>query len=242
MTVIRIAMWSGPRNLSTTMMRSFGSRCDTSCWDEPFYAPWLLETGIQHPLRDEIIAKYPSDSKEVSRLITNGEVNTPIQYQKHITHHMLDHFPTDFLPACRNAFLIRDPARVIASYANKTEAVSLDTIGLTQQERLFDKVCELTGKIPPVIDTADVLREPERVLTALCHALEIKWDPAMLAWPAGQKEEDGIWGSHWYDKVWQSTGFGKATDIRPNLNADLQGIYKKAVPIFERLASHKLAV
>lgn len=240
MTVIRIAMWSGPRNLSTTMMRSFGSRSDTTCWDEPFYAPWLIETGIKHPLRDEIIEKYPSDPSEISRLITSSEVPTPIQYQKHITHHMLDHFPTDFLNGCRNAFLIREPAKVIASYANKTDVVSLETIGLTQQERIFDTVCELTGKVPPVIDTADILREPKQFLIALCHALEIEWDPAMLSWHAGKRDEDGIWGSHWYDKVWKSTGFGKSSETPPTLDEELQAIYVRAKPVFDRLASHKL--
>ncbi len=242
MTVIRIAMWSGPRNLSTTMMRSFGSRSDTTCWDEPFYAPWLTETGIQHPLRDEIIAKYPSDLNEISHLITSSEVSTPIQYQKHITHHMLEHFPIDFLPHCRNAFLIREPTKVIASYANKTDAVSLETIGLTQQERIFDSVCELTGKVPPVIDTADILRDPKQTLIALCRELEIDWDPAMLSWPAGKRDEDGIWGSHWYDKVWQSTGFGKTTETNPELNAELRDIYVEAKPIFDRLALHKLSI
>lgn len=240
MSVVRIAMWSGPRNLSTTMMRSFGSRADTSCWDEPFYAPWLINTGIQHPLREEIIAKYPSDPQEISLQLSSGKVATKIHYHKHITHHMLEHFPMDFLPACRSAFLIRDPARVIASYANKTEAVSLETIGLTQQEQIFDTVCEITNEIPPVIDTADLLRNPKKCLITLCNALEIEWDPAMLSWQAGPKEEDGIWGSHWYDKVWQSTGFGTLNENETTLSSELQEIYADALPIFERLASHKL--
>ena len=242
MTAIRIAMWSGPRNLSTTMMRSFGARGDATCWDEPFYAPWLVETGIHHPLREEIIATYPTDLREISRKLSVEEIETPIQYQKHITHHMLEHFPTDFLAACKNAFLIRDPARVIASYANKTDAVSLETIGLAQQERIFDTVCELTGEVPPVLDTADILRNPESSLKSLCATLEIEWTSSMLSWTTGPKHEDGIWGSHWYDKVWKSTGFGKAPKETPIIGENFQKIYSEAMPIFERLASHKINI
>ncbi|MEM7765986.1 MAG: HAD family hydrolase [Pseudomonadota bacterium] len=239
-TPIRIAMWSGPRNLSTTMMRSFGIRADTACIDEPFYAPFLAATGLDHPMASQILQQCPDDPETVDALLSTRPASAPIQYQKHMTHHMLPAFPTRFMGACRHAFLIRRPERVLASYQRKMETLSLEAIGLPHQVAMFERAIATTGKRPPVIDSDDLLAAPESMLRALCQALDIGWDPAMLSWPAGPRFEDGPWAPHWYDTVWRSTGFGPPPGPLPHLSGPAAQIAADARPLYNQLAAHKL--
>lgn len=201
-----IAMWSGPRNLSTAMMRSFGNRADCSVMDEPFYAAYLARSGMDHPMRDEIIAAGETDPEAVAAQCLYP-AGAPISYQKHMMHHMLDGFPLDWVGEVTNVFLIRDPVRVLASYAAKWADVRVRDTGFKQQRALFDRLLSETGRPPLVVDAQDIRAAPEAVLTALCRAIEIPFDPAMLRWAPGARVEDGIWGAHWYDAIWRSTGF-----------------------------------
>lgn len=238
---LRIAMWSGPRNMSTTMMRSFGARPDTVCVDEPFYAAYLDQTGLRHPMTEEIFATQSRDPVAVARDMTDcPDAAASVFYQKHMTHHMVEGIPRDWMAACRNVFLIRHPARVIASYARKMDDISLAAIGFSQQLSLFEQAKALEGRPPLVIDSTDILRDPKGMTQALCSALEIEWHPEMLAWSAGEKPEDGAWAPHWYDAVWRSTGFGPAPDGLPEMGTEMASIYDEALLIYHRLAAHKL--
>jgi hypothetical protein len=239
--VTRIAMWSGPRNLSTAMMRSFGARSDTQCIDEPFYAAYLALTGANHPMRAEILAAHLTDPDAVARDLAAGSTAAPVFYQKHMTHHMVAGIPRQWMASVRNAFLIRHPARVLASYARKMEAVSLDAIGFTQQAALFEYVVGELGQTAIVVDSDDILRDAARVLPELCARLAIPYDDAMLSWAPGPRPEDGAWAPHWYDAVWRSTGFGDPPAALPTLPANFAPILEAAVPLYERLAAHKIA-
>jgi hypothetical protein len=234
-------MWSGPRNISTAMMRSFGNRPDTAVIDEPFYAAYLVATGIDHPLRAETIATQSSDWREVARMLTSDEPgDRPIFYQKHMTHHMLPEFGRDWMAQCRNAFLIRDPRDVLASYSARREHVTLADIGILQQRDVFNGVCDALGQTPPVIDGADILAAPEPMLQALCDALDIPFSADMLHWAAGPRETDGAWAPAWYQSVWASTGF-RASDAAPRaLLPALGAIADKAQPVYESLAAYRL--
>ncbi|WP_233351609.1 sulfotransferase [Hyphomonas sp. GM-8P] len=233
---IRIAMWSGPRNMSTTMMRSFGARPEAVCVDEPFYAAWLTASGEVHPMQEETLASQSSDPAVVA-----GEMLAPLppgktlHYQKQMTHHMLESFPLDWVSDVRHAFLVRHPGRVIASYTKKMSDVSLEAIGVPQQERLYREITERTGKAPPVVDSDRLLADPPEVLPRLCDALGIDWDPAMLGWAPGAKPEDGAWAPHWYDAVWKSSGFGPPPGERPALRGRSADIEKEALESYERL-------
>ena len=193
---VRIAMWSGPRNISTAMMRAFENRPDTAVSDEPFYAAYLASTGLIHPQRDEILASQPRDWRAVVAEIT-GPVpgGRSVWYQKHMTHHMLRGVGRDWIDGFENAFLIRAPEPVLASYVARRTEVTLDDIGLPQQAELFDRVADRTGRAPAVIESRDVLGDPGHVLGALCARLGIDLDPHMLAWPAGRRDSDGVWGA-----------------------------------------------
>lgn len=239
--LVRIAMWSGPRNLSTAMMRAFGARPDTTVIDEPFYAAYLARTGIDHPLRAEVLAVCETDPDRIAQTLA-GPVpgGAAIFYQKHMTHHMLDGFDLGWMDLCRHAFLIRAPQRVLASYAARRAEVELADIGFVRQAELFDQISNRDGRAPPVIDAEDVLADPARTLTALCAALDIVFDPAMLAWPAGWRATDGVWAPAWYQAVEQSTGFGRPSGRPVKLAPRLEAIAAKARPIYERLAEHKL--
>lgn len=216
---IRIAMWSGPRNLSTAMMRSFGARADTYVSDEPFYGAYLKLTGDPQPMAAEVIADMDCDWASVARTMS-GPVpgGRPIWYQKHMAHHMEGPIGIEALTAHVHAFLIRDPRRVVASYAAKRTKVRPDHLGVTRQRAYFDQVADSLGKAPPVVDSADILKDPPGVLARLCAALGIPWDPAMLSWAPGRRDTDGIWASHWYNSVEASTGFGPAEGALPTLD------------------------
>ena len=200
---VRIAMWSGPRNLSTAMMRSFGSRADTVVSDEPFYGAYLKATGDPQPMADEVIAVDGLRLARASRGRMTGPApdGAPIWYQKHMAHHMVGPIAHDDLPGLTHAFLIRDPARVVASYAAKRVAVRPEHLGTARQVEFFDREADRLGHAPPVIDSADILRDPAGMLALLCDALGIAWDPAMLRWEPGLRDSDGVWASHWYDAV-----------------------------------------
>lgn len=240
---VRICMWSGPRNISTAMMRSFENRPDAAVVDEPFYAAYLAETGLDHPMRDEVLANQATDWRTVAAELTGPVPGArPIWYQKHMTHHMLDGFGIDWTHGCRNTFLIRDPARVLASYVVKRTEVSLADIGVERQRELFEREADRLGIAPPVIEGRDVLADPRGKLSALCEAVGIVFDEAMLAWPAGRRDSDGVWAPAWYDAVERSTGFGPPPDETgpPRLNDELRRIADAARPHYERLSAFKL--
>ena len=238
---IRIAMWSGPRNLSTAMMRSFGSRSDTAVSDEPFYGAYLKATGDPQPMADEVIASMDCDWSSVARTMTGPcPGGAPIWYQKHMAHHMVGPISYDDLPGLRHAFLIRDPARVVASYSAKREAVRPEHLGTHKQVEYFDLEADRLGHAPPVIDSADVLRDPAGILERLCHALGIDWDPAMLSWEPGLRDTDGTWASHWYDAVMSSTGFGQPDERPLSLDPEAQAVANACRPDYDYLSRFAL--
>jgi hypothetical protein len=236
-----IAMWSGPRNLSTALMYSFAARGDCAVWDEPFYAAYLAATGLDHPMRQAILDAGHSDPEKVASACTEPlSGSLPHSYHKQMAHHMLPDFPRDFMQHAANVFLIRHPARVIASYAAKREAPTLADLGFVQQAALFDAVAERTGTQPLVVDSADIRADPERVLSRLCAALGIAFLPAMLGWPKGPKPYDGAWAPHWYNAVHASTGFGGAEGAVPDLTGAYQSLCEDALPLYHRLRAHAL--
>lgn len=238
---MRIAMWSGPRNLSTTMMRSFGARADTAAIDEPFYAAYLRLTGLRHPMTDEIFSAHEADPQKVIDHLT-GPVpgGKTVFYQKHMVHHMVGGIPMDWLGRIeRHVLLIRHPARVVASYARKMEALSPEAMGFPQQEALWQQLSEVLGAAPVIVDADNILQDPEGVLRRLCAAIGLDWDSAMLGWPAGPRAEDGAWAPHWYDAVWRSTGFGPPPGPLPELSGEAARIAEGALATYERLlAAH----
>ena len=237
-----IAMWSGPRNISTAMMYSFGNRPDCEVWDEPFYAFSLKHHGNDHPLRDEIVAAYETDhARLAARCVAPAPSGKPYFYQKHMTHHMLKGYDRSFIVKLANAFLIRDPDRVLASYVKKWDRVALRDIGFLEQQEIFDLVADRLGRAPPVIDADDVLADPRSMLEGLCRALAVPFRGEMLRWPKGPKPFDGLWSRHWYNAVWQSEGFAAPERVAPPALPDaLRAVADAARPIYARLKAHAI--
>ena len=235
-------MWSGPRNISTAMMRSWGNRPDTFVCDEPFYAHYLQATGLAHPGAAEVIASGETDwRKVVAQLSGDVPAGKRIFYQKQMTHHLLPEIDRDWLGAMTNCFLIRDPAEVIVSYIRKNDDPALEDIGFGQQAEIFDWVRTHTGAIPPVIDAHDVLENPEKILKLLCDAVGVEFMEAMLSWPPGLRETDGIWAKHWYGEVEKSTGFRKPTPREPApVPERLRGVYERSRECYARLYEYRL--
>ena len=205
---LRVAMWSGPRNISTAMMRAWENRPDTFVCDEPLYAHYLHHTGLPHPVADEIIASLETDWRKVVQGLTSDVPGGKrIFYQKQMTHHFLAHLDRAWLGRLTNCFLIRDPGEVITSYLRILPEPTLEDLGLPQQTEIFRWVRDHTGAVPPVLDAKDVLEDPESMLRSLCDAIGVDFTPRMLAWPPGPRSTDGIWTEHWYHNVKRSTGF-----------------------------------
>ncbi len=236
---MKIAMWSGPRNLSTAMMYSFGNRPDCAVVDEPFYAAYLHRTGIDHPMRAKILASQPTSADTVAAgLVGPNPAGKDHVYQKHMTQHMVPGVPRGWMRDVVNVFLIRHPARVIASYAARRENPVLSDIGFAQQADLFDLV-RGWGQSPIVIDSHDIRENPEAMLRALCVAIDLDFHPAMLGWPRGGHAGDGVWASHWYGAVRDSTGFAGAEGPLPEVPDHLRPVLDAALPFYETLKAHK---
>jgi hypothetical protein len=235
MEPVRIAMWSGPRNLSTALLRSFGARADTVVVDEPLYAHYLAVTGLDHPGRQEVMASQPTRWEEAAAALTGPlPTGVGVHYQKHMAHHLLPDIGRTWLSRLSNAFLIRDPAHVVGSYARVRAAPTLADLGYAQQVEIFQS---FGG---PVVDAADLLRDPPGVLQRLCVALGIAFDPAMLSWPPGRRPTDGVWARHWYAAVEASIGFGPYDPRTVAVPARLRGLVDQARPYYEALAAHRL--
>lgn len=234
MTGQAIAMWSGPRNISTAMMRAWENRSDTQVIDEPFYAHYLKNTGLDHPMADAIIEQGETDWQAVVKRITTVPADGII-YQKHITAHWLDHYSTQWLDALSHVFLIRHPEPVVASYNHKRESISALDLGYAQQSTLFDIVSNTTGKTPLVIDSYRFLTDPERQLRTVCEALDIEFEKNMLNWPSGTRPSDGVWSKHWYDAVNKSTGFMAPRFGVPDLDEHQQAIVAQCQPYYNEL-------
>jgi hypothetical protein len=238
---IRLAMWSGPRNISTAMMRAWGNRADSVVIDEPFYACYLKATGKKHPGSAEVIANGETDWRKVvaqlSGPISNGR---KIFFQKEMTHHLLPEVDRQWLEEVTNCFLIRDPAEVITSYIKKNDDPTLEDLGFVQQAEIFDWVCTKTGSVPAVIDARDVLQNPEKILRQLCEAVGVEFDKSMLSWPPGLRATDGVWAKHWYGEVARSTSFQPYRPKNEPVPEHLREIEQRCRDCYERLYEYRL--
>ncbi len=237
--MINIFMWSGPRNISTALMRSFENRTDTKVYDEPFYSYYLKNTNLDHPMKDKIINTYPFDEKEIINLITKNDNNYKIFYQKHMTHHILDETNLDWINKGLNCFLIRDPAKVIVSYIKKNTLKSIKDVGF---EKLYQIFKLLNSKKPIVINSDYLLENPEKYLKILCKKLNLNFDDKMLNWPKGFRDTDGIWSKVWYQDVISTTTFNPNSKKEYNVPKDFENIYKECLKIYEEINEYSIKI
>jgi len=218
------------------MMRSWDARADSAVVDEPFYAYYLARTGLDHPGREEVLRSQSTDWRVVASQLTSGPLpdGAVLGYQKHMTHHLLDEVDRGVLASLRHAFLIRDPADVLVSYAKVRRGPTLADLGLVQQVELHER---FGG---PVIDARDVLEQPETLLRALCAALSLPYDPGMLTWSPGPRATDGVWAPHWYVRVSSSTGFAPYAPRREPVPSSLVPLLEQCRPYYAELARHRL--
>lgn len=239
---IRVAMWSGPRNISTAMMRAWGNRPDTVVVDEPLYAYYLERTGKKHPIAAEVIAQGETDWKKIVQRLTQDPIPSGkrIFFQKQMTHHLLPEIDRAWIVDLTNCFLIRDPREVILSYIKKNPDPALEDLGFVQQCEIFEFVRARANSVPPVVDAKDVLGNPERTLRLLCAAIGVEFDKSMLSWPPGLRETDGIWAKHWYDAVARSTSFEPYKQRQGDVPESLRAVCERCHECYQQLYQHRL--
>ncbi len=238
---MRIAMWSGPRNISTALMRSWENRGDCTVCDEPLYAHYLVATGLDHPGRAETIEHHNADWQSIVDWLT-GPIpqGRDIWYQKHMAHHLLPQIDRGWLSQLSNCFLIRDPAEMITSLIEFIPEPRLEDTGLPQQVEIFDLVKRQTQAIPPVIDGRDLQINPPRVLGRLCQRLGVSFSESMLHWPPGIRSTDGAWAPYWYDKVATTTGFSQYRPKPTEVPERLLDLVAECRQLYEQLAAYRI--
>ena len=233
--MINLAVWSGPRNISTALMYSFGNRDDFEIIDEPFYGNYLIETGLDHPMREEIILSQPENVTDViDNLTKDRSIIGKNLYQKHMTHHMVRSVPRGWLDQVKHVFLLRHPARVISSFAKKYNRISEQDIGFKKQVELFLEITE-RGLNPIVVNSEDIRKRPEETLTKLCNRINLGFQKSMLSWSKGGHIKDGVWASHWYGSAHKSTGFSGPEDKLPNLKGRNANLAEASMPFYSSL-------
>ena len=236
---LRVNCWSGPRNLSTALMRSFAQRRDTRAVDEPLFGHYLLTTEAPHPGRDELLEILETDASTIVSETILGDCDREVLFMKQMVHHLTPELDLAFLDRCVNVLLIRDPAQVIASLVHHLPEPTMRDVGLERQMALFEDL-RARGQEPPVLDAREVLLDPEHVLRELCARLGIEWDPAMLSWPAGPHPEDGPWARHWYDKLWESTGFAPYRPKDAGVPESCHALLEECRPHYDELRRHAI--
>ncbi len=234
-------MWSGPRNISTAMMRSWESRTDTFVIDEPYYAYYLSQTDLDHPGREDVLSDGELDCEKVSLGLvndTNGDCS--VYYQKHITHHLLDSIDRKWMKSVINCFLIRDPKDMIISYSKVHPDLNMHLLGLEEQKEIFEYVSNMTGEVPPIIDSKDVLMNPRDILSKFCDRIGVIFSEEMLSWPRGPRETDGNWGKYWYKNVMNSTGFNEYKPKTEDVPAKYQGLYEECLSLYKNLYDFRI--
>jgi len=235
-------MWSWPRNISTAMMRAWENRPDTAVVDEPFYACFLKNSPVRHPMHEAVLASQDSTWKGVTQGVLAADLSPyqHIQYQKQMTHHMIADIDISWFQGVTHAFLIRHPGDVLHSYIEKRENPTASDIGFARQRKLYELACQYSNKAVPIVDSKDVLLDPKGILQQLCHSLGVSFKKDMLRWPAGPRQSDGVWASHWYNKVHESTGFSPYREKHYSLTAAQQSVVDESLPHYEYLYERRL--
>lgn len=242
MKPLRIAMWSGPRNISTAMMRSWENRADTMVVDEPLYGPYLHHSGKKHAAYQEIIKTQGKQYQPIINQLTNDSIPKAykIYYQKHMTHHILPNLDLSWVKKLTNVFLIRDPQYVLQSYLKKEPQATPEDLGYPQLVQIFNLVKKETGINPPVFDSKDILMNPQSMMKKMCECLQVEFDDNMMHWPKGYRDSDGIWASHWYNRVIESTGFSSYQPKTIKLSHEEKKIANACEPYYEELLAYKI--
>ena len=221
-------------------MYSFAQRNDTTVYDEPLYAHYLTVTGREHPGAAEVIASQPSDGNVAIEQTVFADVDTPVYFMKQMAHHLIG-LDRAFLGRTRNVLLVRDPDHMYRSLAVQLPDATLADSGLELQVELLDDIIA-AGDQPIVIDAQVIRNTPEPALRALCDAVGIDFDPAMLHWPAGPRPEDGVWAKHWYHNLHTTTGFEPYGPVTRELPESMRPILDQAMPLYERLGEFALEI
>lgn len=229
-----ISLWSGPRNISTTMMYSFAQRNDTKVIDEPLYAHYLSKTDAKfyHPGADEVLKEQNHDGNKVlEEILEQTEYSN--YFLKNMSHHWLK-IDWKWMQNMKHILLIRDPKEVLLSYSKVIETIEITDLGYSQQWQMKSELEQ--HQIPfLVIDAKRVLQHPKKQLKSICEFLGLEFQPTMLYWEQGAIEEDGSWAKYWYNSIHQSTGFKAYQEKNEQLPTQYVALYEKCKQFYDKM-------
>lgn len=231
--VLRVNLWSGPRNVSTALLYAFAQRPDTRVVDEPLYGYYLATSGADHPGADGVMAAMDTDGERVVREVILGPCDRPVLFLKQMAKHLMG-LDLEFLERCANPLFIRDPEEMLPSLVNQIPEPTLADTALADQAQLYRHLRRL-GQEPPVLDAKELLLDPPGVLAELCRRLGLEPSESMLSWEAGPRPEDGVWAKHWYHNVHRSTGFAPYRPKSEPFPVRLEPLLAQCRPHYEAL-------
>ena len=234
-----ICLWSGPRNVSTALMYSFAEHPEIRVIDEPLYGHYLRVSGADHPGRQDVIAAMDCDGDRVMQSLLQLQNREPSRrlFIKHMAHHLVA-LDLGFLASTSNIFLVRDPHDMLPSLTIQVPGATLADTGLRRQWELYSELLD-AGRSPVIIDSRELLLNPESILRSLCNHLRLDFDQNMLSWEAGPRDEDGVWAPHWYHAVHQSTGFAPYR-AKSEFPSTLKPLLDECRPWYDKLYQHAL--
>lgn len=230
----RICLWSGPRNISTTLMYSFAQRSDTMVYDEPLYAYYLNNTNAReyHPGSEDVLVSMENDGNKVIEMIM-GEHKKPVVFFKNMTHHLLN-LNRSFMKDVINIILTRDPVEMLPSFAKVIDNPTITDVGYALHIELVDYFHKMNIN-PLVLDSKKILLNPKKVLSRLCNIVDIPFDENMLAWKSGARPEDGVWAKYWYGNIHKSVGFMEYKAKTEPFPDKLKPLLESCMPFYEQL-------
>ncbi|SHO46674.1 hypothetical protein SAMN02745220_01590 [Desulfopila aestuarii DSM 18488] len=218
-------------------------RGDFNILHEPFSYLYYVKGEDATIGQQYVDPDHPTDYQGIREHILQAGAEKPVFFKDMCAHcHTQLAEDKNFLARLTNTFLIRDPAKTIASFYAMNPKVTADEIGLEQLAQIFQAVAAQNGEPPIVVDAEDLEDNPNETINAYCQRLGIPFIPEAMTWEATHKKEWDIW-KDWHRDAAQSTGIVKNMEKFQETvdnNEHLRGYYEKLVPFYNEMYAHKL--
>ncbi len=239
-----LALWAVPRSTSTAFEWMMRQRGDFHCLHEPFGEVWYQGEDPDWPRLQEDSVRtpgltYESTWADMLALAKDGPVFT-----KDFPHYITSLWTPEWLANFRHSFLIRNPAKTVTSMFKHWPDFDIRETAFAEQRELFDKLTEIHGTPPPVIDSDDLLADPHTMVERWCNAVDIPFVAEALSWEPGARDEVSWWdGGSFHENLRGSDGLKP----QPKTSIDIadapdrvKAVVDELMPHYEHLHAHRI--